>query len=179
MRKTSFGFSFLVFVLVSASAQAQFANKRIGFEAGGFTFNDREITAGLAVQIEGSYYIENGFTIGVRVPAILFLTRESNRQLFGTGGQLYFNYLFSEESIRPYAGLAIDVLYIFRGQVQGDLSGNQQIFWGPQAMGGIDFFPSDSFSIGLRGFFTLYIGINNNNVLRPGGGGFANIYFYF
>lgn len=166
--------------LGATEAQAQFANRRIGFEVGGFTFNDREVTAGLSFQIEGTFYIENGFEVGARIPASLLLTRQSNKQLFGTGGQIYFRYLFSEDSLRPYAGLAIDVLAIIRGNVDGDTSStNQQVFWGPQAFGGLDYFLVDTVSIGARGFFTLYIAINNTNAIRPGGGGFLNVHFYF
>jgi outer membrane protein len=179
MRKTRFGLVLVVALLGGMEARAQFANKRLGFELGGFSFNDRNVTAGLAVQLEGNYYIENGFDVGIRVPAILLLTRQSNKQEFGTGGQLYFRYLFSEESFRPYAGLAIDVLVILRGQDMTDSSGNQQVFWGPQAFGGIDYFVVDTVSIGARAFFTAHIAINNQTVFRPTFGGYANVHFYF
>ncbi len=180
MRKTRFGLVLVVALLGSMEAQAQFANKRLGFELGGFSFNDAEITGGLAVQLEGNYYVENGFDVGIRIPAVLLLTRVSNKQEFGTGGQLYFRYLFSEESLRPYAGLALDVLVVLRGQVMGDTqSTNQMVFFGPQAFGGLDFFVVDTVSIGARGFFTAHIAINNRNVFRPTFGGFANVHFYF
>jgi outer membrane protein len=180
MRKTRFGLVLVVALLGGMEAQAQFANKRLGFELGGFSFNDAEVTAGIAVQLEGNYYIENGFDVGIRVPAILMLTKTSNKQEFGTGGQLYFRYLFSEESVRPYAGLAIDVLVILRNSVNADTQGaNQQVFWGPQAFGGLDYFVVDTVSIGARAFFTAHIAINNRNVFRPTFGGFANVHFYF
>ena len=179
MRKTRFGLVLVVALFGGMEARAQFANKRLGFELGGFSFNDAEITAGVAAQLEGNIYIENGIDVGIRIPAVLLLTRVSNKQEFGTGGQIYFRYLFSEESVRPYAGLAIDVLVVLRGQIAGDTSGNQQVFWGPQAFGGLDYFVVDTVSIGARGFFTAHIAINNRNVFRPTFGGFANVHFYF
>lgn len=180
MRKTRFGLVLVVALVGGTQAHAQFANKRIGFEAGAFKFTDRELTFGIAAQLEGNYYIENGFDVGLRVPFVLFLTTSSSKQRFGTGGQLYFRYLFSEESFRPNAGLALDVLVVIReAGADGTTSGNQQVFWGPQAFLGIDYFVGDTVSIGARGFFTLYIAINNANALRPGGGAYANIHFYF
>ena len=181
MGKSRFGLVLLLALVGGQEARAQFANRRIGFELGGFTFNDREVTAGLSVQLEGTFYIENGFDVGLRIPATLLLTRQANKQLFGTGGQLYARYLFSEETLRPYAGLAIYVLVIIRGSdpANPDSGGNQQVFFGPQAFAGIQDFPIDTVSIGARGFFTLYFAVNNSNAIRPGGGGFLNVHFYF
>src|SRR5690606_21126754 len=112
MRKTRFGLVVLVTLLGGIEARAQFANKRLGLELGGFSFNDSNLTAGLSALLDGNIYVENGFDVGLKVPFTLFLTRMGNKQEFGTGGQLYFRYLFSEESFRPYAGLAVDVLVV-------------------------------------------------------------------
>jgi outer membrane protein len=180
MRKTRFGLVLMLATLAGQEARAQFANRRMGFELGGFTFNDREVVAGLGVHLEGSFYVENGFDLGARVGANLLLTRLSNVQLFGADGQLYFRYLFSEESLRPYAGAAIDVLGVVRGSDPTDpSSGNQQVFFGPQAFVGIDYFPTEQISIGARGFFTVFFAVNNTNAVRPGGGGYLSMHFYF
>lgn len=181
MRKTRFGLVLVVALLGGFEARAQFANKRLGIELGGFAFTDRNMTAGIAAQLEGNYYIENGFDVGLRVPFALMLTRNSAQQLFGTGGQLYFRYLFSEEAFRPYASLGIDVLVIVGNPDPNgnDQSGNKTVFFGPQASAGIDYFVVDTVSIGARGFFTLHFAINNQNAVRPTYGGFGNLHFYF
>jgi outer membrane protein len=180
MRKSGIRLVLFLALVAGTNAFAQFANKRIGFELGGLSFTDRELTFGLAAQLEGNIYIENGFDVGLRVPFILFFTRGSEtKQEFGTGGQLYVRYLFSEESLRPYVSVQLDVLVVIRGQVMGDMSANQIVFWGPGAALGLDYFVGDSVSIGARGFFTLYIALNNDQPIRPSGGGYANIAFYF
>lgn len=181
MRKTRFGLV-LFLMLAGTQAHAQFSNRRIGFELGGLKFDDSEVVGGPSVQLEGTFYIENGFDVGLRVPFTLFLTNQANKQRFGTGGQLYGRYLFSEESLRPYAGLALDVVVIIRQASENSsdpTSGNQMVFWGPQAFAGLDYFIADTVSIGARGFFTLFIGINNRQAIRPGGGGYAAVHFYF
>jgi outer membrane protein len=179
MRKTRLGLVFTAALLAAGQAHAQFANKHIGFELGAIKFTDRELKVGLAAQLEGNIYIENGFDVGLRVPFVLFLTTVANRQRFGVGGQLYVRYLFSEESFRPWASLELDVLGIVRENDASISNGQQQVFWGPGASAGLDYFVGDSVSLGARGFFTLYIALNNDQPIRPGYGGFGNVKFYF
>ena len=177
MRKTRFGLVLVVALLGGVEARAQFANKRIGLELGAFSFSDSNLSVGLSALLDGNIYIENGFDVGLRVPFTLFLTKTSGKQEFGTGGQLYFRYLFSEESFRPYAGLAIDVQVVVRQNAM--MGTNDQVFFGPQIFAGIDYFVADTVSIGLRAFFTLHFAVNNTQALRPTYGGFANLHFYF
>ncbi len=179
MRSSRLGWVAVVVLLSASAAQAQFANKRLGIEVGGLSFQDHDITFGLVAALDGSYYIENGFEIGLRIPFALLLTRESTQQLFGTGGQLYVRYLISEEALRPWIGLEVDVLGILRGADAANPNGQQSVFWGPGATAGLDYFVGDTVSIGIRPFFTLYIALNNNEPIRIGWGGMAAFHFYF
>jgi hypothetical protein len=168
----------LILALLAADpALAQFANRHIGLELSPTRFTDHEITAGLSATLDGSTYLDDGFEVGLRVPFALFTTTVSSQQRFGTGGQLYARYLFSQERLRPWVDLELDVLYIFRNNV--DASTQQQVFWGPGASLGLDYLVTDSVAIGARAIFTLYIAVDNDTLLRPSYGGTINVSFYF
>jgi outer membrane protein len=170
--------TFLAFALLAAGqAHAQFSNRRIGLELSPMRFTDRELTTGLMAMLDGAVYLDDGFEVGLRVPFAMFLTATSNRQRLGTGGQLYARYLFSQESLRPWADLELDVLYIFRDNA--DALTQQQVFWGPGISAGLDVFVNQSLSIGARGMFTLYVAVNNDTPLRPSYGGTVNAQVYF
>ena len=72
-------------------------------------FTDRELTTGLMAVLDFGWYIDDGFEIGLRVPAALFLTTTAHQQRLGTGGQAYARYLFMQESLRPWVSLELDV----------------------------------------------------------------------
>jgi outer membrane protein len=168
----------LTFALLAASAaHAQFANRHIGLELSPMRFTDHELTTGFSATLDGSWYLDNGFDVGLRVPFAMFLTTTSTRQRFGTGGQLYARYLFSQEQLRPWVDLELDVLYIFRDNP--DASTQQQVFWGPGVSVGLDYLINDSVAIGARTMFTLYIALENDSPVRPSYGGTVNVSFYF
>jgi outer membrane protein len=179
MRSQTCGWVFAVVLLAASAAQAQFANRRIGFELGALSFRDDELRVGLMAQLEGTYYIENGFEVGLRVPFFLFLTTSATTQRFGTGGQLYVRYLISEEALRPWVGLEVDVLAVFRPGDPANPNEQQNVFFGPGLSAGLEYFVADTVSIGIRPFFTLYIALNNNAPIRPGYGGAGSVHFYF
>lgn len=164
-------------LLASATAHAQFQNRHLGIEISPMRFTDREVTTGLMAVLDGAYYLDNGFEIGLRVPLAMFLTTSSSKQLLGTGGQIYARYLFLQESLRPWAGLELDVLYIFRDNPsQGT---NAQVFAGPGASAGCEYFVTNEVSIGARAMFTLYFAVNNSSPWRPGYGGTVSAQVYF
>lgn len=166
-------------LLGATQAHAQFANKRVGIGFSAYRFTDNDITVGLAPVLEGSYYIENSFEVGIRVPFTIFLTRLSSQQYFSIGGELYVRYLFSEETLRPWLGIEVDAFGILN-RADTDLTGNQKVFFGPGASAGLDWFPTDNFSIGPRAFFTLYLALNTlTAVVRPTYGGTVNAHIYF
>jgi hypothetical protein len=170
--------TFLVVALLAAgSARAQFANRHIGLELSPMRFTDHELTTGLSATLDLSFYIDEGFEVGGRVPFAVFLTTQSTRQRLGTGGQVYARYLFSQERLRPWVDVELDVLYIFRDNVDG--STQQQAFVGPGASLGLDYLVTDSVAIGARTMFTLYIALENDAPLRPSYGGTINVSVYF
>lgn len=164
-------------LLASATAHAQFANRHIGIELAPMRFTDADVTTGLMAVLDGAWYLDNGFEIGLRVPLAMFLTTQASKQLLGTGGQLYARYLFLQESIRPWVGLELDVLYIFRDNP--GKSTNTQVFAGPGASVGLEYFLTNEVSIGARTMFTLYFGVNNSSPLRPAYGGTISGQVYF
>lgn len=169
--------SLVIALLASATAHAQFANRRIGLEVSPMRFTDRELTTGLMAVLDGAVYLDNGFELGLRVPFAMFLTGQSNQQRLGTGGQAYARYLFLQESLRPWIDLEVDVLYIFRDSTDG--SPNEQVFAGPGASAGLEYFLTNEVSIGARAMFTLYFGVNNSAPVRPSYGGTASVQVYF
>ena len=179
MRKALTSIAFGAALFFSSEAHAQFANKRIGLELGVYRFSDNDITLGLPLVLEGSFYIENGFEVGLRVPLTLYLTRFGNQQYFGLGANVFIRYLFSEETLRPWIGGEVDFSYIFRDE-NSDMTGNQRYFFGPGAAAGLDWFISDTVSIGPRAFFTLNLALNSKTaVVRPTYGGTFNAFAYF
>jgi outer membrane protein len=160
-----------------AAAHAQFANRHIGIELSPMRFTDASVTTGLMAVLDGAWYLDNGFELGLRVPLAMFLTEQASRQLLGTGGQLYARYLFLQESLRPWAGLELDVLYLFRDNP--DKTTNTQVFAGPGASVGLEYFLTNEVSIGARTFFALYLAVNNNSPLRPSYGGTLSAQVYF
>jgi hypothetical protein len=168
----------LIFALLAGNtAFAQFANRHVGIELSPMRFTDSELTTGLSATLDGSWYLDNGFELGLRVPFAMFLTHVSARQRLGVGGQAYARYLFSQEQLRPWVDLELDVLYIFRDNA--DAATQQQVFWGPGVSVGLDCFVTDSVAIGARTMFTLYIALENDAPVRPSYGGTINVSFYF
>jgi outer membrane protein len=166
-----------VALLASGAAHAQFQNRHLGIELSPMRFTDAEVTTGLMAVLDGAYYLDNGFEIGLRVPLAMFLTTTASKQLLGTGGQAYVRYLFLQESLRPWVGLELDVLYLFRDNP--DRSTNTQIFAGPGASVGLEYFVTNEISIGARTFAALYFGINSSSIFRPSYGGTLNASVYF
>jgi outer membrane protein len=166
-----------VALLASGAAHAQFQNRHIGIEVSPMRFTDADVTTGLMAVLDGAWYLDNGFELGLRVPLAMFLTTQASKQLLGTGGQAYFRYLFLQESLRPWAGLELDVLYLFRDNP--DRSTNTQIFAGPGASVGLEYFVTNEISIGARTFVAIYFGVNSNSPWRPSYGGSLSASVYF
>src|SRR4051794_29424070 len=160
-------------LLAAGPASAQFANNHIGLEVSPQRFTDHELTTGLSATIDASRYLDAGFEAGLRAQFAMFLTTQSARQRLGLGGQLYGRYLFSQEQLRPWVDLELDVLYIFRDNP--DASTQQQVFWGPGVSAGLDYLINESVAIGARTMFTLYIALENDSPVRPSYGGTVNV----
>lgn len=185
MRKT-FSLWVLVAGLVvstNAFATASFANRNLGLGVSGFgVFGDTTALAidwGVPITLEGGLYLESGFELYLKIP-LLFA-----RQKFGvvnggpgiviaSGGQFGARYLFLEESIRPWIGIHVSGLYFVRDAMATNLN---NFFIGPGTAVGCDFFVSDSISLGIKGYFDMFVTLNKDPSFAVGGGGYATTYF--
>jgi outer membrane protein len=148
---------FALALLGAAPAHAQFANRSLGLSLG---YMDFHRTAGLDeaffLGIDASLYIENGFEV-VSLSKIALpkdTTDPENNRVVGLAPSLGLRYLFSEESLRPYLGTDISYLVIFKESV------SNLVGIGPNV--GVDFFVSDSVSVGLRGQYNFYLALNED-----------------
>ena len=146
---------FALALLGAAPAHAQFANRSLGLSLGYMNF---QRTGGLDdtffVGIDASLYIESGFEV-VSLSKIAFhedTTDPNKMRVVGLAPSVGIRYLFAEESIRPYLGSDISYLIVFKETVSNFVG------IGPNV--GIDFFVSDSVSVGLRGQYNFYIALN-------------------
>jgi outer membrane protein len=147
-------------LLLAGPARAQFANKSLGLQVGFLSLNGatgEELDFGIPVGLTGSIYIENGFDVVAHVGIMVVHDKVLNQNVLALDGPaLGIRYLFLEESIRPFAGVDLSFLNIFG-------SGNNQqntAFAGLGPNAGVEFFVSDSISIGLVARFNLYVSLN-------------------
>jgi len=144
----------VVALFAAAPAHAQFANRSLGLSAGYMNFNG---TASLSDTIflgfDASLYIEAGFEV-VSLTKISFpMDPISGKRVVGLAPSLGIRYLFLEESIRPYVGADLSYLHVFKPQ------GNANFFGvGPNV--GIEFFVSDSISLGARAQYNAYVSLD-------------------
>lgn len=156
MRRTFPAIAVMVVGLWAMEARAQYANRSLGLGFGAMSINaeNEPVKWALPITLEGGLYIENGFEAYVRIPLMILNQAPLTPALIvGTGGQVGARYLFLEEDIRPWAGLEVAFLYIFRSELQS-------AFFGLGPAVGLDYFVTDTVSIGARGFFDIYITLN-------------------
>ncbi|MCL2179324.1 MAG: porin family protein [Proteobacteria bacterium] len=166
--------SLLAVLCFSTSAQAQYANKSLGVGLGatGFFSRGEPSDWGVSLALAGSIYIEDGWEVGVQIPLMIYRDAVSGRQHFAMGLNANFRYLFLEEHIRPYLGAQLGGSYIF-GRSSEDVS----LFGELGPMGGVDFFVSDTVSIGPRVFATAYWALNEP--VRFSVGGIVAVHVWF
>jgi outer membrane protein len=139
-------------------ARAQFANKSLGLQAGflNLTGVSNALDFGIPIGLAGSIYIENGFDVVAHIGIMVVHDKVLNQNVLALDGPaLGVRYLFMEESIRPFAGMDISFLNIF-----GNANQQNTAFAGLGPNAGVEFFVSDSISIGLIARFNLYISLN-------------------
>ena len=165
----------MVLATSPAWATASFANREVGLGVAGFAWvppAEVRVAWGVPLTLEGGVYLEDHFALYLRIP--LMLVKETGGALdFGLGGQFGVRYLFLEETVRPYVMLHLAGLWLFRGA-------GPNFFAGPGTGLGVDFFVSDSISLGFKGTADLYLTITNNEIRTQfalGGGISATTYF--
>lgn len=155
MRSFLFALGVAAALLVAAPAHAQFGNHSLGLSAGYMNFNGTaSLNSSFFLGFDASLYVENGFEV-VSLTKIAFpYDPISEKRVIGLAPSLGIRYLFMEESIRPYVGADLSYLHIFKDQGESDFVG-----LGPNA--GIDFFVSDSVSLGVRAQFNAYFSLED------------------
>ncbi|MFY1831102.1 outer membrane beta-barrel protein [Myxococcus fulvus] len=155
MRTLLCAFTFALALLGAAPAHAQFANRSLGLSLGYMDFNrTKGLDDAFFLGIDASLYIENGFEL-VSLSKVAFprdTTDPSRKRVVGLAPSLGIRYLLMEESIRPYLGSDISYLIVFKESMSNFVG------IGPNA--GVDFFMSDSVSVGLRAQYNFYIALN-------------------
>ncbi len=189
LRSTFFAATLIALLAPSlASANASFANRSLGLSFSAFKLigDDGLVDFGLPLALEGSFYVDSGFVFFLNAAAAIFYQRafvgSTNGAGFvwGGGGQVGARYLFLEENVRPYAELHAAVLGIGKdasGAEGTSASNAPKVFVGPGAAVGVDYFVGESISVGVRGFFDLYITLNSPPRYSFGGG--LNVATYF
>ncbi|WP_257458602.1 outer membrane beta-barrel protein [Archangium lipolyticum] len=143
-----------VALFVAAPAHAQFANRSLGLSAGYMNFNGTaSLNSTVFLGFDASLYIESGFEV-VSLTKLAFPEDPiSGKRVLGLAPSLGIRYLFIEESIRPYVGADLSYLHVFKDQGESNFVGI-----GPNA--GVEFFVSDSISLGARAQFNAYLSLS-------------------
>jgi outer membrane protein len=140
---------------LSATAHAQFANRSIWFSVGFMDLGDNaelRLDYAYPIGVGSSLYIEGGFEATADFQ-LMIVTLLGGLQTVAIAPAVGIRYLFSEEMIRPYAEVDISYLHVFSQPDAINFVG-----LGPKL--GIDFFLSDSVSLGVRGQYNLYVMLN-------------------
>ena len=143
-------------LLASATAHAQYQNRTIGLSVGYLKMNVNEngIDHAIPVGLGASLYIENGWVMVTHFDFMIVTQQPVDQQALGVAPTLGFQYLFSEEDLRPYAGLDLSYLHIF-----SDFGTSNFFGLGPNL--GVDYMVSESVSLGVKAQYNLYLALNN------------------
>ncbi len=154
MRSLLLALGLSVAFFAATPAHAQFANRSLGLSAGYMSFNNTAtLNDTVFLGFDASLYIEGGFE-AVSLTKIAFPEDPiSGKRVVGLAPSLGIRYLFLEESIRPYLGADLSYLHVFKPQ--GDSN-----FFGVGPNAGIEFFVSDSISLGARAQFNVYLSLS-------------------
>lgn len=154
MRKFLCILGFTLALLGAEPAQAQFANRSLGVSMGFMNFQRTAgLDAGAFVGLDASLYLENGFEM-VSLTKIAFpRDPATDKRVVGLAPSLGMRYLFMEEELRPFVGADLSYMLIFKSG-----STPQYVGLGPNA--GVEYFVSESVSIGARAQYNFYIALN-------------------
>ena len=144
---------FAAAALAPSQAEAQFANRSVSLSLGYMHLNEAAgLDAGFPLGLAYTGYIEGGFEWSAGVQGMI-LRDLTGRQVVAVAGGPGIRYLFLEEGLRPYVGGELTYLHIFAYEIA-----TQFVGLGPYV--GVDYFLTDSFSIGARGQYNFYVMLN-------------------
>ncbi len=141
----------LAALCLPGSAQAQFTNHSIGFEAG-FFYLTPEVgaTSGPTLGINSTLYLDHGVDLYFRAQAGLHQEgggMPNPKNLIGVFPALGLRYLFSQEDFRPFVGGCISYLHFF-----GSDSGlfPDALFAVVPIFGGAEYYVASNTAIGFQ-----------------------------
>ncbi len=159
LRATLVAAAFAVGTVAASDAQAQFANHSIGFELGGMWIPNpdaQNVGSGGMLGLNSTLYIEAGFELYFRIlVGIHHVPKPSpGTDVFGLAPAVGIRYLFSEDYIRPYLGVLLEYDSFFMDEYEPRIT--------VAPMGGLEFFVSDNFSIGIQAEYHLLLWLNES-----------------
>ncbi len=146
-------------LLGAGEAQAQFANHSLRFTLGYLSLEDTEtvnVDWGLPIGLGATSYIEAGWelTFDFQVMVLSAPLGTQKTQFVGLAGGPGIRYLFMQETFRPWAGADISYLHAFYPSANFSRVG-----LGPKV--GVDYFLTDSFSLGAQAQANFYWMLNS------------------
>lgn len=144
--------------LMGSAAQAQYAPHSLGLGPEVTAVLGRQSVMG-GLSIEFTQYLESGFEFFARVPVLIADvpvgadTPSGAGRVFATGGSLGVRYLFVEGLVRPWVGLQLSlVVLVTRPEVTWSLGAGTTL--------GLDWILSESWSVGARGHYDVFVDLN-------------------
>lgn len=151
-------------LFASGEAHAQFANRSLGLQVGYMDLDQVAgvIDWGVPLGLTYSAYIDNGFEWTFNINGMLLTVSQvgdqSPGQVLGVAGGPGIRYLFLQESLRPYLGTDLSYLHVFFGNLGADYTAN---YVGVGPFAGLDYFVTDSVSIGAKAQLNVYVTLTN------------------
>ena len=148
----------LPLLFISLAAHAQYAPHSLGLSPNvSSALGTRSAMYG--VTIEFSNYLESSFEFFARVPILIAEvsvgadTADGSGRVFSTGGSLGVRYLFLESAVRPWVGLQLSgVVLVTKPDVTWFLGAGPSV--------GVEWVLDESWSIGARGVYDVFIDLN-------------------
>lgn len=168
-------------LLASGDANAQFQNRSLSAHIGYLDLDQVAgvVDWGIPLGLYYTSYIESGFEWTFGVHGMLLSVTAGDEvigHVFGGGGGSGLRYLFLEETLRPYLGVELTYLGIAFGNLGVDLNPHW-VGLGPNA--GVDYFLTDTFSLGLKVQFNVYAALSTRLEFRTSKGGFLTFSAWF
>ena len=166
--------AFLLVLGWAQTAQAQYANKSITI-AGGYLGTDKGVgfNGAVPLYIGGSLYLEGGWELYTHFPIALVRENTTGSWFLGWGNHTGIRYLLSEDYLRPYVGAELAFLQILRDTGLGGTHTSV----GPGVIAGVEYFVSESISVGVRAQMNVFLSLPLEALFSYGGAATLGIWF--
>jgi outer membrane protein len=156
MRWLARAFPLLCALFCGSAAQAQFANHSISLSGGYQTFSGDQIVvgSGYPLTLGSTLYVEGGWEATADFAFLILNTAvQPRQQAIGIAPAVGMRYLLMQETLRPWLGLDVSYLHVF-----ADVAASNFVGVGPKA--GVDYFLTDTVSVGVRANYVFYLMLN-------------------